>query len=1246
MRIVIDMQGAQSDSRFRGIGRYTLGFAKGVVKNRGRHEVLLVLNGLLKDSITEIRNEFLDLLPEENIKVWFAPGPVSADDPKNQLRADSAQIIREAFIQKLKPDVVHICSLFEGFGDDAIVSIGAFENQAFVSVSLFDIIPLVEPEHYLNSNSVYSRFYLNRVTLFKSVDLFLSISETTSETVVKELKLQKQKVVTVGTATDSKFVIDKIDPLSEKSFVLPQKLKKPFILYTGGADQRKNLRRLIEAFSILDSEIRIQYCLLFAGKLSEEEKQLLIDCAKNHGLNDSDLQFTGYISDSDLIQLYRNCSLFIFPSWNEGFGLPILEAMQCGAVVIGSNRSSIPDLIGFDEALFDPFDVNSISEKIREALLDEKFRAQSKRISAIQKTKFSWDITSKKAIESWESKVKTAEKAPSFMAGKLKLAFVTPVPPAQTGIADYASDLLSELCVTFDVFVITDQIEIEAKFRSRYNIKSSKWLKENTAKIDRVVYQMGNSPFHDHMIELCTYIPGIIVLHDFYLSGLSSWRENFADQENYWAQQLYNNHGYKALASKFHDRNQTILNYPVSFNILNSALGVIVHSEFSKELKETWYPNLEIEMEVIPHVRIPSRKREKDKVRNALRFEQSDFLVCSFGHLAPTKMNMRVLRNWFSSLLGKDPHSKLIFVGENEGGSYGKELVEFINANNLQHRVFITGYVTEEAYQEYLTICDLAVQLRCNSRGESSGSVLDCMNYGLPLILNAHGTNREINADVVELIRDEFTDYELINSLEELWRDKSRRIELGVRARNEIQVKHAPKYCAERYTRFIEEIYSKKNKQRSEVIEAIVSLENAVFSEEFILDLATSISKSFPHQTPLKRLFLDVSATSRMDHRSGIERVTRGLVSEFINNPPIGFQVEPVYLDKSERKMVYRFARNFTLNELRIKDINLNDEIVNPKNGDIVLVLDMSGNLLQEAESSGLFIDYQNLGVKIYAVLYDILPITMPNNFPSFSEENHRRYLGTLASFDGVACISKTVAYEYESWLKKESAISQNRKASFKIVNFRMGADLQNSYSSKGEPINKVEIIQNMKKRISFLMVGTIEPRKAYRDVIAAFDKLWDSGLDVNLVIVGKEGWKGLPDEERQNISQIIVRIKNHPRLNQNLFWLEDASDEFLVEIYDLSTCFLAASYGEGFGLPLIEAAQRKKPIIARDILVFREVADNFAYFFEDGRIDDIATAIQNWLELFYDNRHPKSDEMPCFTWAESAKQLGETLTA
>ena len=90
MRIVIDMQGAQTESRFRGIGRYTTSFSQAIARNRGEHEILLALNGLFPDTIEPIRAAFDGLLPQENIRVWYAPGPVRECEPGNESRREVA----------------------------------------------------------------------------------------------------------------------------------------------------------------------------------------------------------------------------------------------------------------------------------------------------------------------------------------------------------------------------------------------------------------------------------------------------------------------------------------------------------------------------------------------------------------------------------------------------------------------------------------------------------------------------------------------------------------------------------------------------------------------------------------------------------------------------------------------------------------------------------------------------------------------------------------------------------------------------------------------------------------------------------------------------------------------------------------------------------------------------------------------------------------------------------------------------
>ena len=167
MRIVLDMQGAQTQSRLRGIGRYTLAFARAVIKECGDHEVHLLLNGLLNDSIESVRETFQDILPADRIHVWSAPGPVQLIHVENAARLAAAEVLREAFIQRLEPDVIHITSLFEGYVNDAVTSVGEYDQHTPVSITLYDLIPMLNRDQYLSDNPRYEEYYMNKAQSLK-----------------------------------------------------------------------------------------------------------------------------------------------------------------------------------------------------------------------------------------------------------------------------------------------------------------------------------------------------------------------------------------------------------------------------------------------------------------------------------------------------------------------------------------------------------------------------------------------------------------------------------------------------------------------------------------------------------------------------------------------------------------------------------------------------------------------------------------------------------------------------------------------------------------------------------------------------------------------------------------------------------------------------------------------------------------------------------------------------------------------
>jgi glycosyltransferase involved in cell wall biosynthesis len=1234
MRIVIDLQAAQSTgSRNRGIGRYSLSLALAMVRNRGEHEVFIALNGLFSESIQPIRDAFAELLPQENIRVWHSVGPVAGLNANNDWRRQSAELVREAFLASLRPDIVHVSSLFEGLVDDAVTSIGVLSRNIPTAVTLYDLIPYIHRKHYLD-NPVNESWYLKKLDHLRRADLWMAISDSSRQEGVDYLGLPDDWSVNISTDADAHFQTQKISLEAEQ--ILRQKygLTRPFVMYTGGIDHRKNIEGLIRAYSNLPKALRKAHKLIIVCSIEPDSRLILERLAKQQGLGNDELVFTGFVPEDNLIALYNLCSLFVFPSWHEGFGLPALEAMRCGAPVIGANTSSLPEVIGWEEALFDPHNDESITVAIRRALTDEVFRAELIRHGKKQAEKFSWDKSARCAIAAMEQLYAHRQgllQLKSLSNRRPKLAYISPLPPEKSGIADYSAELLPELARLYDIDVIVAQDEISDPWiRANCPVRSVQWFVEHTNHYDRVLYHFGNSPFHQHMFDLLKAIPGVVVLHDFFLSGIVAHIEFLGLMPYFWVNELYQAHGYPALRDRFQVKNRADVawKYPCSLSVIQDSLGVIVHSPNSLRLAQQWYGNDLSEWAVIPLMRASQIDGDKVAARKALGFKPGDFLVCAFGILGPTKLNHRLLQAWLKSHLAQEKNCHLIFVGENHPGDYGQELLATISRSPIQENIRITGWTELTLFRQYLAAADVGVQLRTLSRGETSAAVLDCMNYGVATIVNANGSMADLNPDTVWKLPDEFTDKQLTDALEMLWQDQTRRSRMGRAARDIILHEHNPRASADLYGEAIERFYLSATSEVHTLPAVIGDLDFCKPGETDLIQLAEAIAQSFPKRNRERQLLIDVSTIVHGDSKSGIQRVVRSILREWLNNTPAGLRIEPVYatIDRPG----YRYAKRFTLDFLNCPSNLLEDEQIEYFPGDIFLGLDLQHYVVQSQQSF-----YQKMrrqGISVKFVVYDLLPVLLPNTFMPEMAELHDSWLKAIAQSDGAVCISRTVASELNNWLEANSSISHQR---FAIDWFHLGADVENSLPSRGLPPNGNTVLNTIQAQISFLMVGTVEPRKGHNQVFEAFEQLWQAGHDVNLIIVGKQGWM---------VETLAERLRSHSELNKHLFWLEGISDEYLEKVYAASACLIAASYGEGFGLPLIEAAQHKLPIIARDIPVFREVAGEYAFYFSGKSPQELSASINEWIVLFNKQAHPKSDELPWLTWKESAAQLSKIL--
>lgn len=1227
MRVVIDLQGAQSTgSRNRGIGRYSTSLTKAILETKGEHDVHLLLNGAFVNTLDPIRIEFKDLLPTENIHVWHPATPSCSANLENEFRRKVSERAREAVIERISPDAVLITSLFEGFGDDSIVSIGEFLGNTPTAVVMYDLIPLIHKNIYL-ANPDFERWYLQKIDNLRRATHLLSISASSGREATDYLGVPESAVTNISTACDSHFVPTHVSEIRRSELAETYGLKKSFVMYTGGIDHRKNIEGLIRAYAALPSELRTRHQLAVVCSVQPPDRQRLQALAADYGLDSTEFVMTGFVPERDLLDIYNSCKAFIFPSWHEGFGLPALEAMACGRAVIGANTSSVPEVIGRADALFDPLDDAAITSALHRVLTDDAFRAELEAHGVLQAQNFSWQ---KSARAAWRA----LEMLPNPVVVSVlpeqrpRLAYVSPVPIAKSGIADYSAELLPELSRHYRIDVIVNQDEPvqDAWIQSNCTLRDVAWLRSHADQYDRVLYHFGNSHFHAHMFDLLEEIPGTVVLHDFFLSGIVAHMDVTGQQPGSWARSLLQSHGWPAVISRYtvRDTAETVWQYPTNLRVLQAAQGVIVHSLNSLRLAEEWYGSGAAHQWVhIPHMRVPVVKSDKAKARRKLGVPEDAFVVCSFGLLGKTKLNHRLLAAWLKSTLASDSRCRLVFVGQNEGGTYGDVMTRTIR--EAGSGIEITGWADVEAYKLWLSAADTAVQLRTLSRGETSGTVLDCMNYALPTIVNAHGAMHDLSDDVVFKLPDEFSDEELVQALERLKSDAQGRTAIGQRARLQIEQEHQPRACADLYFRAIEDFHRAACKGPLGLVRSLqpASLRDAE-------DQAKALVLNFPPLPRCPVLHLDISELVVRDAKSGIQRVVRSILLEFLQRPPVGWRVEPVYA--SPHQPGYRYARRFACGLLGVPADWAYDAPVEVASGDRFLALDLQPQVLPAQME--VLRQWRAQGVRVQAVVYDLLPILLPQYFVDGAAEGHQRWLATVSELDGIIAISRAVADEYMHWLKAMGPLQ--RYLPISVDYFHLGADIESSLPTAGDFSEGEALLASMEQLPSLLMCGTLEPRKGHVAVLDALELLWKEGRSVQLVIVGKQGWM---------VDELVERLRQHPERERRLHWLEYTSDEFLMKLYQKAAALVAASEGEGFGLPLIEAARHGLSIIARDIPVFREVAGEYAaYFPAEDNPDALAYYIEDWLDQHAAGSHVNSNGMTWLTWHESAAQLQSVL--
>jgi glycosyltransferase involved in cell wall biosynthesis len=256
-------------------------------------------------------------------------------------------------------------------------------------VTIHDVIQFVLPEYAWRK---ISRVYFSIVSRSaRRADAIITVSECSKRDIVKLLRLPPERIHVISNAVDASLVPVR-DPWLLASVRDRYGIPPRFLLYFGGFDLRKNVPRLIEAYSRLPESMRREYQLVIAGRYQHLGHPLFPDprrTVQTLGL-EGNVIFTGQIREQDKAPLFSAATVFAFPSLYEGFGIPVLEAMACGTPVLTSNRSALPEVAGDAGLLVDPYDTQAITDGLAELVTSQALRDELARRGLDRAQRFTW----------------------------------------------------------------------------------------------------------------------------------------------------------------------------------------------------------------------------------------------------------------------------------------------------------------------------------------------------------------------------------------------------------------------------------------------------------------------------------------------------------------------------------------------------------------------------------------------------------------------------------------------------------------------------------------------------------------------------------------------------------------------------------------------------------------------------------------------------------------------------------------
>ncbi|MFA7309027.1 MAG: glycosyltransferase family 1 protein [Patescibacteria group bacterium] len=280
-----------------------------------------------------------------------------------------------------------------------------FHKKSYkVVLTVFDLIHFFYPKLKMGlGRKLFHLFKLAPYLVLRRADKIITISINTSRDLIHMFRVPSRKIKMIYVGVSERF--RKVDMVLAKKLMREKySIQKNYILYVGRNEPHKNIKALIGAYALLPQAVRDSHTLVLAGKEEERYAQSIHDFVNKLHITEN-VVFTGYVDESDLPYVYSGASVFVFPSFYEGFGMPVLEAMACEVPVICSDSSCLPEAGGNAALYFHPEDVRDLTSKLYEVLSNSMKREDMIKKGKVQVRKFTWFNSISQLIECLEQVV-------------------------------------------------------------------------------------------------------------------------------------------------------------------------------------------------------------------------------------------------------------------------------------------------------------------------------------------------------------------------------------------------------------------------------------------------------------------------------------------------------------------------------------------------------------------------------------------------------------------------------------------------------------------------------------------------------------------------------------------------------------------------------------------------------------------------------------------------------------------------